>query len=145
MTGIYCSRATSAHTLNPCDIVSRTIPRKTMINLLECSLWVKCVCVCLCVNKMTFAVSLLHQFFLEDDILTTPPPVNISNDSVLGSYSPATLHGGDKFYLPVSTPGHQDTKTSECKKQQDNVLVCFSYLRSKSSPSLVSFCFPNIS
>ncbi|XP_062302038.1 adenylate cyclase type 2b [Osmerus eperlanus] len=51
-------------------------------------------------TALILVMAVFNMFFLEDEILTTPPPVNISNDSVLSSYSPASLHDGDKFYLP---------------------------------------------
>ncbi|CAB1320710.1 unnamed protein product, partial [Coregonus sp. 'balchen'] len=39
-------------------------------------------------------------FFLEDEVLTTPPTMNLTNDSMLNSHSPAHLTDGNKFYLP---------------------------------------------
>ncbi|XP_031645115.1 adenylate cyclase type 2 [Oncorhynchus kisutch] len=39
-------------------------------------------------------------FFLEDVVLTTPPTMNLTNDSMLSSHSPTHLTDGNKFYLP---------------------------------------------
>ena len=49
------------------------------------------------------------QFFVEDpggsgeEVMTTTPPVNITNDSLLENMEENT--GENKFYLPVSTTG----------------------------------------
>uniref|UniRef100_A0A8C7GL42 Adenylate cyclase type 2 n=1 Tax=Oncorhynchus kisutch TaxID=8019 RepID=A0A8C7GL42_ONCKI len=54
----------------------------------------------LVLTMTTTAVILVMAFFLEDVVLTTPPTMNLTNDSMLSSHSPTHLTDGNKFYLP---------------------------------------------
>nr|XP_029519660.1 adenylate cyclase type 2-like [Oncorhynchus nerka] len=61
--------------------------------------YVTCACLIFC---CIFAVGhgVFNMFFLEDEVLTTPPTMNLTNESMLSSHSPTHLTDGNKFYLP---------------------------------------------
>uniref|UniRef100_A0A8C7GJU9 Adenylate cyclase type 2 n=1 Tax=Oncorhynchus kisutch TaxID=8019 RepID=A0A8C7GJU9_ONCKI len=54
----------------------------------------------LVLTMTTTAVILVMAVFQHDVVLTTPPTMNLTNDSMLSSHSPTHLTDGNKFYLP---------------------------------------------
>ncbi|XP_070292480.1 adenylate cyclase type 2-like [Salvelinus sp. IW2-2015] len=52
-------------------------------------------------TALILVMAVFNMFFLEDEVLTTPPTMNLTNDSILSSHSHAHLTDGNKFYLPV--------------------------------------------
>ncbi|XP_071224408.1 adenylate cyclase type 2b isoform X3 [Salvelinus alpinus] len=51
-------------------------------------------------TALILVMAVFNMFFLEDEVLTTPPTMNLTNDSILSSHSHAHLTDGNKFYLP---------------------------------------------
>ncbi|XP_055749743.1 adenylate cyclase type 2-like isoform X4 [Salvelinus fontinalis] len=51
-------------------------------------------------TAVILVMAVFNMFFLEDEVLTTPPTMNLTNDSMLSSHSPTHLTDGNKFYLP---------------------------------------------
>ncbi|XP_064836079.1 adenylate cyclase type 2-like isoform X2 [Oncorhynchus masou masou] len=51
-------------------------------------------------TAVILVMAVFNMFFLEDEVLTTPPTMNLTNDSMLISHSPTHLTDGNKFYLP---------------------------------------------
>eukprot|EP00063_Salmo_salar_P058585 XP_014033420.1 PREDICTED: adenylate cyclase type 2-like isoform X3 [Salmo salar] len=51
-------------------------------------------------TALILVMAVFNMFFLEDEVLTTPPSMNQTNDSILSSHSHAHLTDGNKFYLP---------------------------------------------
>ncbi|XP_042175459.1 adenylate cyclase type 2 isoform X3 [Oncorhynchus tshawytscha] len=51
-------------------------------------------------TAVILVMAVFNMFFLEDVVLTTPPTMNLTNDSMLSSHSPTHLTDGNKFYLP---------------------------------------------
>ncbi|XP_076016049.1 adenylate cyclase type 2b isoform X3 [Genypterus blacodes] len=51
-------------------------------------------------TALILVMAVFNMFFVEDNILTTSPPANLTNDSLLDPRSPAQPAGGNKFYLP---------------------------------------------
>ncbi|XP_029590895.1 adenylate cyclase type 2 isoform X1 [Salmo trutta] len=51
-------------------------------------------------TAVILVMAVFNMFFLEDEFLTTPPTMNLTNDSMLSSHSLTHLTDGNKFYLP---------------------------------------------
>ncbi|XP_052326048.1 adenylate cyclase type 2-like [Oncorhynchus keta] len=51
-------------------------------------------------TAVILVMAVFNMFFLEDEVLTTPTTMNLTNDSMLSSHSPTHLTDGNKFYLP---------------------------------------------
>ncbi|KAK6323971.1 hypothetical protein J4Q44_G00063100 [Coregonus suidteri] len=51
-------------------------------------------------TTVILVMAVFNMFFLEDEVLTTPPIMNLTNDSMLSSHSSTHLTDGNKFYLP---------------------------------------------
>ncbi|KAM9415677.1 adenylate cyclase type 2-like isoform 6-T6 [Salvelinus alpinus] len=51
-------------------------------------------------TAVILVMAVFNMFFLEDEVLTIPPTMNLTNDSMLSSHSPTHLTDGNKFYLP---------------------------------------------
>ncbi|XP_019906015.1 adenylate cyclase type 2b isoform X3 [Esox lucius] len=51
-------------------------------------------------TALILVMAVFNMFFLEDEDLTTPPSLNMTNDSMLPANSPTHLTDGNKFYLP---------------------------------------------
>ncbi|KAK6327680.1 adenylate cyclase type 2 [Coregonus clupeaformis] len=61
--------------------------------------WLRLV-ITMTTTALILVMAVFNMFFLEDEVLTTPPTMNLTNDSMLNSHSPAHLTDGNKFYLP---------------------------------------------
>ncbi|XP_031649203.1 adenylate cyclase type 2b isoform X1 [Oncorhynchus kisutch] len=51
-------------------------------------------------TALILVMAVFNMFFLEDEVLTTHPTMNLTNDSILSSHSHTHLTDGNKFYLP---------------------------------------------
>ncbi|KAL0962102.1 hypothetical protein UPYG_G00335690 [Umbra pygmaea] len=51
-------------------------------------------------TALILVMAVFNMFFLEDEELTLPPTLNLTNDSMLSSYNLTHLPDGNKFYLP---------------------------------------------
>uniref|UniRef100_A0A667XF23 Adenylate cyclase type 2 n=1 Tax=Myripristis murdjan TaxID=586833 RepID=A0A667XF23_9TELE len=61
--------------------------------------WLRLV-VTIMTTTLILVMAVFNMFFLEDEVLSAVPPVNLTNDSLLDSHGPIQLAGENKFYLP---------------------------------------------